>query len=87
METESQAICDCADASLRAEAIKKDYEIYTSLAPLYLEQRASGASRVDAFDTASAQIADEQSMTAGELRQITNRIGMQHRALIKVCSS
>lgn len=85
METETQEICDCADAALRAASIENDYEIYQSLAPTYLERRAAGDDYVTAFDTASAEAAERLDMTAGELRRITNRMGRQHRDAIDQC--
>ncbi len=85
METETQEICTCADSVLRDAAAEADYEIYQGLAPTYLERRAAGDGREAAFDAASAEASERLSMSANDLRDVTNRIGRQHRDAIKQC--
>lgn len=87
METETQETCECADAALRGASIESEYAIYQSLAPTYLLRRAAGDDYVTAFDAASEETAERLGMTAGELRQITNRMGRQHRDAIKQCEN
>lgn len=87
METDTREACECADEALRAASMENDYEIYQGMAPTYLKHRAAGDDRVAAFDAASEEAVGRLGMTSGGLREVTNRMGRQHRSAIKQCSS
>lgn len=82
----SASKCECATTTLNANITLEERGLYDALADDFLAVKASGTEFAEAWDTAFADTAAQNGMTAEDLMLAMSSVGEKHENAIASCN-